>query len=471
MTIRLRLVLWYSGAFALGGFVLLLVVYFSFMRSLRSEVDRMIEDEFDEWSALAAELYGDPDRLREEIGHEVRSEPRVLMAFRLHDTRSGADIVALPAEEPFLSLYAATRPTKVPAAKTWREVRVGDAGAPWRILEGPFDPAHPDHAVQVAMEASRLEEIAAALRGRGLLVAAVLFLLATAGGWILAARSLRPIDEVAAELSRVESETLGQRLAVDGSRDEIARLRLAINRMLGRLQDAFDKQRHFIAAAAHELRSPLAALRCRLELAAAAPRAGLDPREVVAEIFGEVERLSSLVENLLLLARIDAGEGLPRLEAIDLATFLGELLEPFSLLADEKGVALSLDCPPGIALNGDPFLLRRLFGNLLDNAIRYTPRGGRVTVRAVPRDDGAAVDVEDTGIGMGEETRSRLFDRFFRAGESRSRDEGGAGLGLSIAKGAVDLHRGTIEFLSRPGEGTCARLWLPADPRAEITPM
>ena len=230
--------------------------------------------------------------------------------------------------------------------------------------------------------------------------------------------------------------------------------------MIERLHVAFDRLQSFTADAAHELRTPIAALQCRLELAVNKPPSEGGARDALTEALDHVAELHSLIDNMLFLARMDAEPRLRTAGPVDLGALLRDIGEPFLLLAEQKGIRLSVECEGEVRALGEPGLLRRLFGNLLDNAVRYTSEGGQVTAR-VRREDACVVTVADTGIGIQPDALPHVFDRFYRADESRSRDAGGAGLGLSIVKRVVELHNGAITLQSTPGQGTTVEVRLP----------
>ena len=465
MSLRSKLVLWYTGVFLFSGALLTTTLYLLVAHKMRSDADLELNEEYHEWCALTLRSLDRPASIEQAIATDIESESVFPLTFRLHDPASGRDVLFVShkrckhlAEE----LAAAAPIERVPRRETWTTVRVGKRPRGFRLLTGPLDLLrHPHLAVQVGMYTRRLDKRILSIRKYLFLTLGATVLLAAVGGWFLAARSLKPIDDLAAALSHVESSTLAERLDVGAAGDEVDRLREAINRTLERIEHAFRTLQSFTADAAHELRTPIAALQCRLEVALHKARSADDYASALSDALEHTTELTRLVENLLLLARMEAGEELVESLEVDLAAFLDDLAEPFALLAEQRGIALTVDCGTACAPNGNPMLLRRLFGNLLDNALRYTPAGGRVTLTAERAGDECLVTVADTGIGIDSEALGRVYDRFYRADESRSRDAGGTGLGLSIVKRVVVLHHGRITIESTPGEGTTVRVWLP----------
>jgi signal transduction histidine kinase len=236
--------------------------------------------------------------------------------------------------------------------------------------------------------------------------------------------------------------------------------------MIARLEQSFREVRRFTADASHELRTPLAVIRTEAEVALNQPLSAADNQQLLGSILEECERLTRLTDQLLTLAREDAGSaGLAVRAALDLPALVLGAAETMRALAEVRGVTLTAEANGPLSVQGDEVRLRQVLYNLLDNAIKYTSPGGRVEV-AVARQQGfAVVRIRDNGIGIPAEHLSRVFDRFYRVDKARSRAEGGTGLGLSIARSIVTAHDGQIELTSKPGEGTTCTVRLPAEPK------
>ena len=234
------------------------------------------------------------------------------------------------------------------------------------------------------------------------------------------------------------------------------------NSMFARLQDAFDRISRFSADIAHELRTPLQNLRVQAEVALGKARSESEYRAVLESSLEEFERLSQLIGNLLFLARAaDPGLVIVR-RRVDLAVELSTVVELYRPLAEEEGIALELDVPPGLAADVERTLFQRAVGNLIENALAYTPAGGVVRVAARSEGGESRVEVSDTGPGIAPEFLPHVFDRFVRADPSRSKTTGGVGLGLSIVQSIAGIHGGRVELESRVGEGTCVSILFPA---------
>jgi signal transduction histidine kinase len=231
--------------------------------------------------------------------------------------------------------------------------------------------------------------------------------------------------------------------------------------MIRRLHDSFAQIKQFSGDASHELRTPLTIMRGEIELALRSPKAPEDYRRILASALEEIFRLASIIDNLLLLARADQGTYEVHFSEVDLVGLAHELFEDSEVLAEPKRIRISLKVGEPVMIVGDRVRLRQLCLNLIDNAIKYTPEGGSVTI-AVERLDGTALfRVQDTGIGIPPDELGRVFDRFYRVDKARSRDMGGAGLGLSIARWIAELHRGSIDVKSTIDRGSTFTVTLP----------
>lgn len=285
--------------------------------------------------------------------------------------------------------------------------------------------------------------------------------LAGVGGYFLAKRALRPIGAMARRAQEINAERLNARLIADNPDDEVGQLAAAFNDTLGRLEHSFGQLRRFTSDAAHELRTPLTAIRSVGEVGLQKPSDPAKYRETIESMLEESDRLRLLVEGLLSVARADAGQ--VRLErsvvpALEQAREVSVLLD---VLAEEKGQSVSVAGDDGVHADADRVVFRQILINLLDNAIKYSPPGGHISVHVGRKGDMVLIDVCDSGPGIGAEHRERVFDRFYRVDSARSRDTGGAGLGLSIAKWGAEAHGGSLQLLPSSGPGSTFRLLVP----------
>ena len=286
-------------------------------------------------------------------------------------------------------------------------------------------------------------------------------ILVAAVGWVIGGAALRPVERMRKEAAAISASEPGRRLPVPATGDEVARLGRTLNDMLGRLEEALERERRFVDDASHELRTPLANLRPELERALRGARTAEDLEQVVRSAAEEAEGLARLAEDLLVLARADRGRLPVRPERVDLGELVGEVVQGFIPRADSKGVVIDSRGGHGLRADVDPVRIRQAVGNLLDNAVRHTPSGGHITVEVGHRDGFLSMAVADTGPGFASGFVSRAFEPFARPDAGRSRHEGGAGLGLAIVRAVAEAHGGVAEAVNRPEGGALVTLRIP----------
>jgi heavy metal sensor kinase len=286
-------------------------------------------------------------------------------------------------------------------------------------------------------------------------------LLAGGGGWLLAHRALTPVARMTEAARRIGAAHLAERLQETGTGDELDRLATTLNAMLSRLDDAFHQMRRFSADASHELQTPLTILKGELEVALRTPRRPEAYQEVLRSALEEIDRIATLVEGLMLLARADAGMLRLDLRPVELDQLLQDVYGRTKVLADAKHLTLCLGIVEPVAIEGDYERLRRLLLNLVDNAIKYTPAGGQVTLSVQYCTQWASLHVSDTGIGLSQAEQEHIFQRFYRTATARSQGAEGSGLGLCIAYSIAAAHGGSIQVDSTPGRGSRFTVLLP----------
>ena len=286
-------------------------------------------------------------------------------------------------------------------------------------------------------------------------------LVAGIGGLLLARKSLAPVAAMTEQAESIGARNLHERLEVTNSRDELGRLATVLNNLLSRLDRSFESLRQFTADASHELRTPLSIIRGEAEVALSQNRDEAEYRESLAIVQDEARRLSRMVDDMLALARAEDGRQGLKVEEFYLNDLVEDCVKSSQVLALPKAISLTFEPATDITFQGDEFLIRRMIVNLLDNAIKYTPSAGHVSVRLTNKDSSVEIAVADTGIGIPADATDRIFERFYRAGRARSRSDGGSGLGLSIAKWVAEAHNGSIELNSRPGSGSTFTVLLP----------
>jgi len=290
---------------------------------------------------------------------------------------------------------------------------------------------------------------------------AILILIAILGGFILVQRALQPVDHIISSAERISSRNLSERLPIVHTRDEVERLSTALNSMIHRLDDGMQQIQRFLADASHELRTPLTIIQGELESIVKQTNEKVGVQRTAASALEEVGRLKNIVVGLFALSRLDAGEGQEHTAPFDLGELAATTASQMDLLAQDKNISVECRSLPGVIVNGDRARLKQVIVNLLDNAINYTPAGGSIDVVVTARQEKAALEVSDNGIGIPSEALPHLFERFFRVDKARSRNMGGSGLGLSIVKSICTAHGGTARAESKLGEGSSFIVELP----------
>ena len=463
LSIRTRLTLWYSG--------LLLVILVAIAALSYSWLRRTVHQDLDASLLAVARAIretGAPDRpesevealLREMLGPELYDK-----FFRLLDPEGRPHAFGSRPRGDALPLSAAARARAAQGESTLETV-AGPRAEPLRVFTMPIvRGGRVVDIVQVGMSLRSAE----ALLDRYLHTLIVLIPLgvglAALGGAVIARAALRPVDEMTRTARRITAEDLSRRVERPGTGDEMERLAETLNGMLARLDAAFTQTRRFAADAAHELRTPLAALRGGIEVALRAERTPMEYRRVLVSSLEEVERLVRLAEDLLLLSRSSAGPDVIR-QPVDLEPLLMDVFDAGARLGQAAGVSVRIDAMASAPVRGDGPALRRALLNLVENAIKYTPPGGKVELGLATQDGTAAVTVADTGIGIAPGDADRIFEPFVRLDAARARHTGGAGLGLAIARSIAVAHGGTLSAESRPGAGSRFVLRLPLAPAA-----
>ena len=432
-TFRSRLTAWYLGLFALlfAGFGLF--VYSFLARSLAARVDEMLASEV----TTAANLL--PDEIQESGGDALKGATEVVSELKF---RSGTIAIFQGGK-----LLASNGP--VTDARGSRSARrtVRANGQSFEVLA--IEPA---------------EGIDANLRivRNVIWIGLPLFLgLAGLGGYYAAKYNLKPLESMAEQARQITSSNLHTRLDAGRAAEELAVLAASFNDLLTRLDQSFAAMRRFVADASHELRTPLSVIRGEADVALSQDRSPADYRESLAVILDESRRLSRLVDDLLNLARADAGRIRMQSDDLYFNDLVAECCRSVQGLAAAKGITIECRADRDVPFTGDETMLRRLVINLLDNAIRYTVEGGRVTAEIDTQPDSVRLRIVDTGIGIPAGAAPHIFERFFRADEARSREAGGFGLGLSIVKWIAESHGGDVKVESRPDEGSTFTVTLP----------
>lgn len=451
MTIGRRLTLWYGGILAVSLVMLGAFVYVTFSRNLLAEIDRALDEELAE---IALEVTAAPDA--------AAREAQLQKYFGQHEFY--AIQVSRPDGEVIFSSHAVgDHPLSVPSlgdqpgTELTQDVILTDS-VPYRMSSRVVTSFDGPVIIQAADSLSLYYREQQQLLVVMLAAAPVVLLVAAAGGAWLSRRALAPVDRMTRAAVEISASRLDRRVRADTD-DELGRLATAFNAMIERLQKSFGEMQRFTADAAHELRTPLAVLRSEAEVALRAPRSGEEYQQVLQSQLEEIDRLSRLADQLLFLCREDA-EPTSAAAAVRVDSLLQKVGDQMQGSARGKGLSLQVDEVPECSVEIDADRLRRLFVNVLDNAIKYTPGGGQVHVTGRRENGRVEITVQDTGPGIAANHLPHLFERFYRVDPARRSAEG-TGLGLPICRSIVERHHGTIRVESAPGNGTAVRIALP----------
>lgn len=451
-----RLTLWGAGLTTLLCTLICGALYAGIFFSLRSQIDAFLEGEINEFLLTVNEHVGDDAGLQQALRHELGVRDRNDLGFRLVDGQ-GIIIVSSVSDDPLDGLWS--------PPPDW------ETRKPSVVCETLFPPNAPNAyrvcnlfaviadgrkvTAQSSYVLDQMTQSLASFRKVAALVLIFAFFVALAVGGFVSQRSLQPIRSIMQAARSIGTQDLGRRLAVSGAGDEMDQLAFTLNEMLHRIEEQVKKIQRFTADASHELRTPLAALRGNAEIALSRERSTEELRLAIEESITQYERLQRIAEDLLLLTRLDAGESVIRRETLLLDAAVRDVVDLYAPIAEEKGLSLVVETADQLLIEGDGGRLRQVIGNLLDNAVKYTPSTGRICVSLARSDGHARLQLTDSGIGISAGDMPRVFDRFYRADPSRSATSApGAGLGLSICRSIIEAHGGQIRIESELRKGT-----------------
>jgi len=461
MSLRVRLTLWYGTALASVLVVFGLILYGALAKALKEQADRSLEETAAVAERSLEEHRFGPFLLYEDLSQDFPELATLDKFFQIFGPTGQITIQSPNIKSREIPLSRTAFEAALAGQTTFESTRFSGE-PPIRLISVPV--RHGGSLVNIVRVGTSLQPLEETLHRLLiiLLITMPLALLASlGGGWFLAGRALRPVEAITQAAERIAGGDLTQRLSVSTAQDEIGRLAGTFNAMIGRLEASFQQVRQFTSDASHELRTPLTVLKGETELALRRPRSADDYRLVLESSLEEVDRMSRIVDELLFLSRADLGEIKMESRPVRLDHLFDDLKRQAEVLGHEQAVHIVTGPSEPVTIAGDDMRLRELLLNLLDNAIKYSPRGGRVEMNLVKQNGAARLSISDHGIGMSREEQAHIFDRFYRTDAARAHTKKGTGLGLAICKWIVDAHHGTIDVQSEPGKGSVFTVILP----------
>lgn len=454
-TIRRRLTLWYGGVLALVLVIFGVTVYFVMSQQLLERIDAGLAEEL-------SDVVGEVGRAQDRAGMLMWLNRRFAHheGFDFQITNDAGERVFLNERLAERNLPASSAlPTDETSYSSDDLAGVGRCRIVARRIRGPEGLL----TIQVARSLAAYDHELAELLAVLWIVGPMTLGIAIGGGYFLARRALAPVDLMTQSANRIDASRIGQRVEVVHPTDELGRLATTLNCMLDRLQQSFLEMQRFTADASHELRTPLSVIRTEAELALAKPLGDAEKQELLGNILEECQRLTWITDQLLTLCREDTGIATITREKVDLGLLSKQVTETMKPLADSKQQRLVCAAGESAVVTGDAVRLRHVIYNLLDNALKYSPAGGRIELSVQPNGDHVRLIVADDGIGISPEHLPHVFERFYRVDKARTRAEGGTGLGLSIVESIVTAHGGRVDVHSEPNQGTSFRVILPKE--------
>src|ERR1022692_1068171 len=460
---RLQLTAWYLAFFSLLFVLFGFFLYGVLSNALEKRLDVPLSSQANTTAVLfqdeLGEMKGDVPKAAAEAVSEMRLDGSTVAIF------DGNRMLAAsaPVPPPGFEAAAAEASSRDEPDLILPLPHFGKSGARAAVHRMAAEGA-PAGPVYFILAVGPLDPIAASLQVvRNVLFFGMPFLLALAGigGYWLTTRSLAPLSWMAEQARKMTGSNLETRLDIGNAADELTMLAASFNELLSRLDQSFEGMRRFVADASHELRTPISVIRGEADVALSHDRAAAEYKESLAIILDESRRLSRLVDDLLNLARADAGHVRLQPQDFYFNDLLADCCRSVQSLASARKIQLEWRCAGDVPFRGDEELLRRLVVNLLDNAIRYTPEGGKVSPALDAQGPELRIRVADTGLGMAPDAVPHVFERFYRADKARSRADGGFGLGLAIVKWIAESHNGAVELSSQPESGSVFTVTLP----------
>lgn len=444
--------------------LLVVVIYFLVTYQMRMESVGFLNDEFYEYSLKYQKHLDHVDILKREMeDHFTRARMAYPIFCRIYDSE-GREIVKVENQPGVVDTSLANIQRALRGETVTHTLVCKDPKAQyWCAIQQLLSPKGKLFAFELGLQVDRLNYRVHRLRNYLFGTVPVIVLISLIGAIWVAHRSLKPFGQLLQSLRQIRSTSLSKRLPVENKNDELGQLAVAANEMLSDMEQSFDLIREFTGDAAHELRTPLARLLIMLEDTIHGDLTMDEARKSLDRAYEDCQHLRRLVDDLMLLARLDSGEVEGEPIGCDLHDTAHDLQELWQTIGEERDIGIEMQTEPGLTVRGYPVLLRRMLSNLFENALRHTPVGGKVRLAGQTSNGNILLEISDTGSGIGQADISKIFNRFYRVESGRQTSEGGTGLGLSICQKIVKLHQGTIEVTSQVDKGTVFKISLPLD--------
>jgi heavy metal sensor kinase len=457
-TLAFRLTLWYAGIFTLSSCVAFLLFYMLITSFMREQTDLELLGQVNRFSTLLASEGVEAVKSVALVEAKAAGEKKVFFRFLSLDGQvfSSSNMVYwknIPVTEKAIrELLHKGRPML-------ETLTIQDRPDQVRIL---YAMINPNIILQVGLVMESYSRFLAAFKGIFIITMSFLILVAAGMGWFMAKRAVSGVEAVTRTARKISGGSLEERVLIKGQGDEIDQLAQTFNQMLDRIQTLVTEIKEMTDHIAHDLRSPLTRIRGHAEVTLTTAKSLSEYETMAADTIEECDRLLDMINTMLLISKTESGVDAMVMEEIDLSDLVQEACELFSPTAEDKGLSLNCDVAKGGRLKGDTRMIQRLISNLLDNAIKYTPTGGSVTVSLEKQEENLVIEVRDTGIGIPPDDLPRIFERFYRCDRSRSLE--GIGLGLSLARAIARAHGGDMIVLSQPNAGSTFKVVLPKSP-------
>lgn len=455
-----KMTLWYIFTFSLSALIICGFLYLRLKHQLLKEIDQFLLDETTEMGRVLFQGEKETSLLMK-FEDEVMERRYYPFFFQILD----GDGKPVYISEEFRKMGYVVQDWVLANARDKKEsrerIRIPGRTRRYRVITTPvYKDGKLTQIIQLGTHLRFVRKNLSHFRSNLFTALPIILILGSIGGWVLARRSLSPIGYVASKTKTITSKSLSERLTPRGTGDEMDDLIGTINEMIARLESSFKRISEFTADASHELKTPLCAMRGEAELLLSKERTTGEYQEGLARFVEQFDHLNQMVNDLILLSKFDATQVEMKMDVLRLDLLIKDMCHLFRVLADQKNIALEMGTIEEITVIGDKVRLQHLFTNLIDNAIKYTPKGFiRVTVEK--NQDLALVKIKDTGIGIPRDEQEKIFKRFYCVDKSRSRETGGVGLGLSIAEWIAHAHHGRIEVESELGQGSTFSVYLP----------